>query len=342
MRARIRLADGRSAEGMAAELLAPKWFDKNPALSNEDNFDQLRTALAIARRPVPRRHASTRRSVSSRSTTAAQIEHGGDARSRAAGRQLRAGADRPGRPRRAVPGARPAVPRGRAAQPGRHRAGDLCPDLAGFDFDAFLAGLRPAATIEARHTVGLLDPITRADQTERVGDGLPETLEEVVAAYGHRWFKLKVAGDVGADIDRLSRHRRRARPHRRRLPLPRSTATSSTTTSTAWSSCGSGCTPSRAWRASARASPSSSSRSSGRAALAHDVGALVGAQAGDRRRVGRLPRRLRPRPRRSATAASPRRPARGSTSRSSTRARCALWNRDAADDAADLQARRTS
>src|SRR5215207_1427184 len=48
-RARIRLADGRSGEGMAAELLAPKWFDKNPALGNEDNFEQLRAALGIAR-----------------------------------------------------------------------------------------------------------------------------------------------------------------------------------------------------------------------------------------------------------------------------------------------------
>ena len=34
---------------MAAELMAPKWFDKNPALSNEDNFEQLRNALRIAR-----------------------------------------------------------------------------------------------------------------------------------------------------------------------------------------------------------------------------------------------------------------------------------------------------
>ena len=39
VRARIRFDDGREAEGAAAELLAPKWFDKNPALSNEDNFE---------------------------------------------------------------------------------------------------------------------------------------------------------------------------------------------------------------------------------------------------------------------------------------------------------------
>src|SRR5947209_20274300 len=48
-RARIRTADGREAEGAAAEMLAPKWFDKNLALSNEDNFEQLRTSLRLAR-----------------------------------------------------------------------------------------------------------------------------------------------------------------------------------------------------------------------------------------------------------------------------------------------------
>jgi L-alanine-DL-glutamate epimerase-like enolase superfamily enzyme len=33
---------------------------------------------------------------------------------------------------------------------------------------------------------------------------LPETLEQVIARYGHRWFKLKVGGDVPADVARLS------------------------------------------------------------------------------------------------------------------------------------------
>ena len=63
----------------------------------------------------------------------------------------------------------------------------------------------PADSLHARHTVGLVDPITAADQPAgaRVGDGLPETLEEVVAAYGHALFKLKVGGDVTADVERL-------------------------------------------------------------------------------------------------------------------------------------------
>jgi hypothetical protein len=63
--------------------------------------------------------------------------------------------------------------------------------------------LRPGSEIAARHTVGLVDPITSLDNKNPVNDGLPETLEEVIGRYGHRWFKLKVGGDVNADVERL-------------------------------------------------------------------------------------------------------------------------------------------
>src|SRR5690606_38305879 len=49
VQARIRFSDGSIAEGCAAEMMIPKWFDKNPTLSDEDNFKQLRAALLIAR-----------------------------------------------------------------------------------------------------------------------------------------------------------------------------------------------------------------------------------------------------------------------------------------------------
>src|SRR5258708_29763912 len=49
VRARIGPENGAEAEGAAAELLVPKWFDKNPALSNEENLSQLRASLALAR-----------------------------------------------------------------------------------------------------------------------------------------------------------------------------------------------------------------------------------------------------------------------------------------------------
>ena len=52
-RVRIELEDGRGGWGMAAELLAPKWFDKNLALSNEDNYEQLRARAPDRARRLP-------------------------------------------------------------------------------------------------------------------------------------------------------------------------------------------------------------------------------------------------------------------------------------------------
>ena len=78
----------------------------------------------------------------------------------------------------------------------------IADDLAGFDFDAFLASLTPANSIDVRHTVGLVDPIDADDQPPgtRVDDGLPETLHEVVRYYGNRYFKLKLSGQPDDDL----------------------------------------------------------------------------------------------------------------------------------------------
>jgi L-alanine-DL-glutamate epimerase-like enolase superfamily enzyme len=49
----------------------------------------------------------------------------------------------------------------------------------------------------------MVDAITTADLAQHVNDGLPETLEEVIATWGHRYFKLKVGGNIEADLSRL-------------------------------------------------------------------------------------------------------------------------------------------
>jgi Enolase C-terminal domain-like len=184
VRARIRTEDGREAEGAAAELLAPKWFDKDPALSNEDNFDQLRRSLGLAREAY--RAHGLRCAWDHASPTRGLVENFGpalldrallDALCRAQG----------------------------ASFYGAIRANLVgAPRTEGIDLAAVFESLAPADRIAARHTVGLVDPITAADVRERVGDGLPETLEEVVARYGHRYFKLKVGGDARADVERLA------------------------------------------------------------------------------------------------------------------------------------------
>jgi Enolase C-terminal domain-like len=205
VRARIELPDGSSHWGAAAEMLVPKWFDKNLALSNEDNFEQLRLALALAAdaytapgRPrtafghFAAHYDEQIRAGATRGLNAlvasfgpAQIDRAVlDAVCRSAGRSFYEAI------RANLPGIDPAL---LPAQAG---------DLAGFDMRRFLAQLTPAVSIAARHTVGLLDPI--AGHPREVGDGLPESLEDVVADYGHSFFKLKVGGAVDADLQRLT------------------------------------------------------------------------------------------------------------------------------------------
>ena len=195
-RVRIRLEDGREVHGAAAELLAPKWFDKDPALTNEDNFDQLRLALAIAREAYLAGGTDTAFGHN-RAHYAGQIEAG--ARS---GLNSLVACYGPALLDRAILDALC-----RACGVSFYTAlQSNLPGLAAFeglDLAGFAAGLRPAARIAARHTVGLVDPIVAADNTSPVNDGLPETLEAVVERYGHRYFKLKVGGSIAADLDRL-------------------------------------------------------------------------------------------------------------------------------------------
>jgi hypothetical protein len=82
--------------------------------------------------------------------------------------------------------------------------GAIHPELSGRAPREFLPA-KPLETVIARHTVGLSDPMTAADVPagEALHDGLPQTLEDCVKFYGLRHFKLKVRGDVEADLARL-------------------------------------------------------------------------------------------------------------------------------------------
>lgn len=64
---------------------------------------------------------------------------------------------------------------------------------------------KPPSSIYLRHTVGLGDPLTSSDVSDikRPNDGLPLTLEENIARYGLRYFKIKLSGDVDIDRERL-------------------------------------------------------------------------------------------------------------------------------------------
>jgi len=85
-------------------------------------------------------------------------------------------------------------------------AGEIHQDLAGLEPMNWLPA-RPALSIYVRHTVGLSDPLTAADirADERLGDGLPQALEEYVEQCGLRYFKIKVCNQLDHDLDRLRR-----------------------------------------------------------------------------------------------------------------------------------------
>src|SRR5262249_25706030 len=203
VRVRIALDDGRDGEGVAAELLVPKWFDKSPELSNGDNFNQLRRSLAMARTHMIDAGSNTAFGLSAavdaaQGATCAGAGLNGLVASFGLALLERAIIDAFARIEN--------VPVSRLVRTNRLGiTAALTPDLSGFDLDAFLSGLVPAGTIFVRHTVGLVDALTRADTIgRRLDDGLPESLEEVIAAYGHRYFKLKVSGTIAADIERLA------------------------------------------------------------------------------------------------------------------------------------------
>jgi hypothetical protein len=203
VRARVRLTDGREAEGAAAELMIPKWFDKSPGRTNGENIDDLRSALQDACDAYTAEHlpatafghyAAHCRSLGERGAAALrpalETGFGGalldrallDALCRALGVSFAA----------AIQGNAPGI------------TGALAPDLRGFDIPGFLGARVMPDFVHARHTVGLLDPLRADDAASFPEDGLPVALADVIARHGHRHFKLKLAGDPAADIERLA------------------------------------------------------------------------------------------------------------------------------------------
>jgi hypothetical protein len=202
LRARVACPGAGEAWGWAAELMVPKWFDKDPARSNQENRNQLRGSLALA--------------CHFHGDGADPRTAFGHAQARA--RAFRRGELRPD-PNGLVAGFGPSLV-DRAVMDGVCRAFDrsfpraLQENLfgidlgealgdSGFDTAEFLRGLRLADAIHARHTIGLADALTEAEVGERVDDGLPESLEAAIRTYGHRYFKLKLSGAIEADLERL-------------------------------------------------------------------------------------------------------------------------------------------
>jgi hypothetical protein len=179
---------GKRSVGRAAELMVPKWFDKNPVLSVEQTIAELRRSVGIARELyLSARGARTAFGLHAgilQDQLAACRKHGLpdlaamygpaeidkailDALLRHAGLDLFAGIARnlPGIDAR------------------------LTPDLDQAAIDRFLQSRVAPASIAVRHTVGMADD--------------PGSLAGIVRESGCRYFKIKLRGDPEPDIGRL-------------------------------------------------------------------------------------------------------------------------------------------
>ena len=203
----VELEDGTRARGMAADILPPKWFDKDPAKDYERNVEDL---IAGAR-----------------GAAAAYGEAGKTAKSVfAIWRQGYAGALASGEALHLnhLTSAHGSTLMERALIDGLGQALGatyhemLKNNVLGVEFAELhseLAGVTPAAVIApaplrriyVRHTVGLADPLRSAEipAAERLDDGLPQSLEEYIEEQGISYFKIKVNGDLEGDLERLRR-----------------------------------------------------------------------------------------------------------------------------------------
>ena len=79
----------------------------------------------------------------------------------------------------------------------------LTPEFAGEYLDRYTLR-QPKPRMPLYHLVGALDPLAEADVQTPVGDGLPETLGQWIAADGLTHLKIKLAGnDLAWDVDRV-------------------------------------------------------------------------------------------------------------------------------------------
>ena len=202
LRVRVEDEKGKTTVGAAAEMMVPKWFDKNPALTPAQNVDQLRGSIRAAAAASLEASAPTTLFAAARLNEMETVRRlPGNPLAAGFGPSLIARAALDAYCRLAGISFFDAVRGNLVGIGGPMLPGDIDADAA----SATLAGLRPAGSISARHTIGLLDPITESDIVHPVDDGLPQSLEAVIVRYGNHWFKIKLSGTIDADLDRLAR-----------------------------------------------------------------------------------------------------------------------------------------
>jgi hypothetical protein len=195
--------EGETVTGIATDHLPPKWFTKNPQTPFEDDLRDMIALIqhaadqAVRAGPCDDLYTLVSRVFAAQSTFGQANDfppllynHGVSLVERAAIEALC-----------------------RAKRATVHDA--VHANLFGIRFSGALGDTaptdwlpsRPLRSIIARHTVGLVDSLTRDEipPADRVDDGLPQSLDDCIRYYGLRHFKLKIAGDVDKDLARLKR-----------------------------------------------------------------------------------------------------------------------------------------
>ena len=188
------LADvnGQRVQGASAELMVPKWFDKSPSLTQEQNFEQLRESLRNAREALlAAEDALSPHALSQEAGDAAMVVSVGRGLPRLAAQFGTALLDK-------------AVADAALRAAGLPWVEGLRAGVLGDPWSQRLRLQRPTQVV-LRHTVGLADRLTDADPGTDPQDGLPATLEAAIRRHGLHHFKLKLCGQIEADVDRLTR-----------------------------------------------------------------------------------------------------------------------------------------
>jgi hypothetical protein len=193
--------DGRGHEGVASDCLPPKWFTKDPTKSIDMEVQEMLEVIGVARQHAEgmqgqslfelwrRLYDAQLKWAAKRDVPALLANFGVSLVERAVIDATCRALDRPFF-QLLQAGVFGIVP------------GDVYPELDGIE--EFLPR-RPLDRITVRHTVGIGDPLTESDipASERLRDGLPQSLEAATAHYGLKHFKIKLTGHVAQDIGRL-------------------------------------------------------------------------------------------------------------------------------------------
>ena len=197
--------DGEVVQGFTSEGLPPKWFTKNPRSSNEQDLADMISVIQNAARLAP---LLTRTPVSFYTFWQSLYKEQGAWAFKLAHPPLLSGFG-VSMIERAVMEAvckKLDMPIHLLIRSGALGVdwGHMHPALDDHTEKDFLPEA-PLESLQVRHTVGLVDPILVDDiaPEDRVLDGLPQALEECIPAYGLRYFKVKLSGDLSADLPRL-------------------------------------------------------------------------------------------------------------------------------------------